>query len=322
MTVDQIFETIEEHQLRLALEDELEGTIDGLWIDPIGGSDREGDLDLTVVVPSYNPGEKLRSTIQGLIGTLSTTGLHYEIIAVSDGSTDGSAASLVDLPSRIVRSVPLQVNQGKGNALRVGLGLGRGRLLAFIDADGDLPPGQMAQAVAMAQAEDPDIVLGSKRHPDSKVHTSRLRRLYSAVWQKLVSASFRLDVGDTQTGLKVMRRDVVLDALPLMVEKGFAFDLELLVIARRLGYDRFMEMPVEIVERTVSTVSMRTALTMLRQAAAIFVRRYLRGSYRGARTARDRFPVEESPTLLTRHLSIASPQFRMAEHEKTTHDAA
>lgn len=279
MSLEETLEPIDA-ELRRALESEIEARVDGLGIDE--SSDREGDLDLTVVVPYFNPGDRLRPTIEGLIESLSKSGLHYEIIAVSDGSTDQSEASLAGLPTRILRSVPLEVNQGKGNALRVGLGLGRGRWLAFIDADGDLPPRQMAAAFRIAQTEGPDILIGSKRHPDSKVHTSPLRRLYSKVWQLLVSAPFRLGVSDTQTGLKVMRRDVVLDALPLMVEEGFSFDLELLVIAKRLGYDRFVEMPVEIIERTVSTVSLGTAVSMLCQAVAIFGRRYVRHAYDAA----------------------------------------
>ncbi len=306
MKLEELTETIDVDELRSVLE--IENQIDGLWADPI--SDREGDLDLTVVVPYFNPGDRLRPTIDGLIESLSKTGLHYEVIAVSDGSTDQSEASLDGLPSHILRSVPLAVNQGKGNALRVGLGLGRGRWLAFIDADGDLPPNQMAEAFTIARAESPDILIGSKRHPDSKVHTSPLRRLYSKVWQMLVSAPFRLHVSDTQTGLKVMRRNVVVDALPLMVEKGFAFDLELLVIAKCLGYDRFVEMPVEIIERTVSTVSLGTAASMMRQAAAIFARRYVRHSYDAAASvADDRSPRHRGQGHPTLHLSGASESF-------------
>jgi glycosyltransferase involved in cell wall biosynthesis len=260
------------------------------------GADRAGDLDLTVVVPYYNPGDTLRRTIDGLIEALSATELQYEIIAVSDGSTDGSELSLLSCPPSLVHNLILEVNQGKGQALRTGLQCGRGRLLAFIDADGDLPPHQITGMVQIAQSENPHVLVGSKRHADSRIHSSWHRRIYSSLWQKVVSTPFRLGVRDTQTGLKVIRRDVVLDALPLTVETGFAFDLELLVVARRLGYKRFLEAPVEIVERSISTVSIRTAVRMLGQAAAIFVRRYVNHSYDPVSAARPvlRLPARAS----------------------------
>ena len=84
-----------------------------------------------------------------------------------------------------------------------------------------------------------------------------VRRLYSWGFQQLVRLMFDLDVRDTQTGIKVLRREVLEAVLPLMVEQRFAFDLELLVVARRLGFDRFAELPVRIERRFGSTISVR-----------------------------------------------------------------
>ncbi|MGH8980796.1 MAG: glycosyltransferase [Acidimicrobiales bacterium] len=232
-------------------------------------------LDLTVVVPYFNPGDRVRDTVDELVRTLSGTRATFEIIAVSDGSTDGSEQALSGLPADVVRSVRLQHNHGKGEALRVGFAMGRGRFLGFIDADGDLPPGQMATMAAIAQDEDgpaPDVVLGSKRHPESEVVYPPLRRVYSWAWQQLVLALFGLHVRDTQTGLKLVRREVLADVLPRMLEKRFAFDLELLVVARKLGYRRFVEMPVRIRRRFGSTVSPRAVVGMLLDLFAIFYR--------------------------------------------------
>lgn len=246
---------------------------------PAGESlwDRRPDLDLTVVVPYFNPGTRVRQTIEELVETLATTGATFEVIAVSDGSTDGSEDSLAGLPPDVVRSVRLEENRGKGEALRTGFVRGRGRFLGFIDADGDLPPDQIAAMAALASgvgdpAGPPDVVLGSKRHPRSEVVYPPLRRLYSWLWQQLVFVLFDLRVRDTQTGLKLARREVLADALPRMVEKRFAFDLELLVVARRLGYRRFVEVPVRIRERFGSTVSVRAAAGMLLDLLAIYYR--------------------------------------------------
>ncbi len=241
-------------------------------------------LDLTVVVPYFNPGDRVRETIDELVRTLSGTGATFEVIAVSDGSTDGSEMALADLPADLVRTVRLQHNHGKGEALRVGFTMGRGRFLGFIDGDGDLPPDQVATLAAIAHEADtpaPDVVLGSKRHPASQVVYPPLRRLYSWSWQQLVLALFGLHVRDTQTGLKLVRREVLADVLPRMLEKRFAFDLELLVVARRLGYHRFVEVPVRIRERFGSTVSPRAVAGMLVDLFAIFYRLRVSRHYDG-----------------------------------------
>jgi glycosyltransferase involved in cell wall biosynthesis len=232
-------------------------------------------LDLTVVVPYFNPGARVRETVDELVRTLSATGATFEVIAVSDGSTDGSEQALAGLPGDLVHTVRLQRNSGKGEALRVGFTMGRGRFLGFIDADGDLPPEQIAGLAAIARdggGPSPDVVLGSKRHPDSEVVYPLLRRVYSWVWQQLVLALFGLHVRDTQTGLKLVRREVLADVLPRMAEKRFAFDLELLVVASRLGYRRFVEVPVRIRQRFGSTVSPRAVVGMLADLIAIFYR--------------------------------------------------
>jgi glycosyltransferase involved in cell wall biosynthesis len=260
-------------------------------------------LDLTFVVPYFNPGGTVRETIDDLVRSLSGTGASFEVIAVSDGSTDGSERALAGLSTELVRTVRLQDNHGKGEALRVGFTMGRGRFLGFIDADGDLPPEQVATLAAIAHDPEgpaPDVVLGSKRHPRSEVRYPPLRRLYSWAWQQFVFALFGLRVRDTQTGLKLVRREVLADVLPRLVEKRFAFDLELLAVADHLGYSRFVEVPVRIRQRFGSTVSPRAVAGMLADLLAIFwrlrvVRSYDRPAPRASRPPSDGSPSPRLP---------------------------
>jgi glycosyltransferase involved in cell wall biosynthesis len=230
------------------------------------------DLDLTVVVPFYNPGGRLHATIEDLLAGLEVTGQSFEVIAVSDGSTDGSARTVDDLRGDRFRVVELDHNYGKGQALRVGMGLGTGAYVGFIDADGDIPPYLMARFAELAAREHPDGILGSKIHPDSAVHLAPLRHMLSLSWRALVRLLFQFPVSDSQAGIKLFRCDVVRDALPRTNLRGFAFDLELLVIARDLGYSRFIEAPIEISERDSSTISLRTACRMLADMGVIFWR--------------------------------------------------
>ena len=245
----------------------------------------DADLDLTIVVPYYNPGAALEANLSRLLLVLRAAPLSFEVIAVCDGSTDGSEATIAHLEGEHLRNVILPANQGKGAALRVGLAAGRGRYLGFIDADGDLDPQLLRSFVALVELYEPDVVVGSKRHPLSEVHYPPLRWLYSIGFQYLVRMLFRLDVRDTQTGIKLLRRDVLSAVLPRLLEKRFAFDLELLAVARRLGYRRMLEAPVRIEQHFTSTVSIRSVFATLLDTAAIFYRMRLLRFY-------DRIPSE------------------------------
>src|SRR5580658_5529068 len=239
-------------------------------------------VDVTIVVPYYNPGARLRTTVEHMVRVLDASEMTFEIIAVSDGSTDGSPFTLEGFPESVVRRLEFDTNVGKGHALRVGLGLGRGRYLGFIDADGDISPEFLAPFVSIMRSQEADIIIGSKRHPDSSVHYPPLRRFYSWGYQHLIAVLFRLHVKDTQVGIKLVDRKVIADVLPLLRESRFALDLELLVLARRLGYTHIVEAPVGIRERFGSTISLKAVWLLLVDTIALFIRYSVRHDYDAA----------------------------------------
>lgn len=242
-----------------------------------------GSPELSIVMPFYNPGPELAGHVAAVVAALEHTGLSFEVMAVSDGSTDGSAEGIASLLGERLRRIDLPSHVGKGEALRVGLAQGRGRYVGFIDADGDIPADQLGHFVDAIRTEAVDIVVGSKRHEDSDVVYPPLRRLYSWGYQQLVRLLFRLNVRDTQTGIKILRRQVLESVLPLMVEKRFAFDLELLVVAQLQGFDRFEELPVQIQRRFGSTISLPAVARIIVDTIAIWWRLKLRRSYHAAR---------------------------------------
>lgn len=231
------------------------------------------ELDLTVVVPFKDVGaDRLEAHVRAICDTLNTAQVTFEVIPVSDGSTDGSESGLARFPSDFVRPIVFAENHGKGEALRIGLVHGRGRYLGFIDGDGDIPAAELSAFVEKVRAEQPDVVVGSKRHRDADVFYPPLRRIYSVGYQLLCELLFGLWVRDTQTGVKLVRREVLAEVLPRMVEKRFAFDLELLAVGHRLGYRQIAELPVTIRQRFPSTISPKTVWRMLQDTLATFWR--------------------------------------------------
>jgi glycosyltransferase involved in cell wall biosynthesis len=231
---------------------------------------------LTVVIPVYNGGDEIVANVE-LIRSRVAAGLPHEeleVIVVSDGSIDGTAERLLESRAeKGIRVIHYDRNLGKGYAVKAGALAARGDWIALVDADLDLDPASIPAYVEAARREDLDFAIGSKRHPDSVVHYPRSRHFASWCYQQLNRVLFRLDVRDTQVGLKVFSKRVADDVLPLLLVKRFAFDLELLAVASSLGYDRIRELPVRLEYRfTGSDVGSLAVLGALWDTAAIFYR--------------------------------------------------
>jgi glycosyltransferase involved in cell wall biosynthesis len=239
---------------------------------PGGDGARSPVVDLSLVVPFFNPGPVVRQTVERAARTLDGCEITFEIISVSDGSTDESVESLRAMALDCLEIVELPTNRGKGHAVRRGLAGSHGRLVGFMDADGDIPPEILSDFVAVAIERSPDIVYGSKRHQDSIVSAPVPRRAASMGYRWLVRALFGLSVPDTQTGIKFFRADVVEAILPHMHEEGFVFDVEMFVLARALGRTNWVDRPVRVENTTSSTVSVRSIRTVLGDTLRLYLR--------------------------------------------------
>jgi len=251
----------------------------------------EPTVDLSIVLPCRDVGEELPGVLAKLLESIDA-GRSYEVVVVSDGSIDQTVDIAERFASRNVRVVPLASRSGKGMALRIGLAQARGRYVAFMDADGDIDPSTIGPFLTLMDVYEPDIILGSKRHPMSEVSYPPLRRLMSFTYHKLARVLFRVRVRDTQTGMKLIRRDVLAAVLPRMLEKRYAFDLELLVVARSLGFSRVFEAPVTIDYRFSSNVGVKSLVQILLDTGAIFYRLYVLGTY--SRPAMERKEIRDA----------------------------
>ena len=236
-------------------------------------------MELSVVVPAYREGARIHDNLVRLLGELEQLGSDYEVVVVSDGNRDATASEAQRVASSRVRVVEYPRNRGKGYALTTGVRQSTGTLVTFIDADMELHPREIREFIRIMQDRQLDIVIGSKRHPRSRVHYPAFRRVQSLAYQFLIRLLFNVGVRDTQTGLKLFRRQVLEDVLPRLAVKQFAFDLELLVVAQHLGYTRIEEAPIDLSYRFSSTINPRAVYRILWDTAAIFYRLHVTRYY-------------------------------------------
>lgn len=242
------------------------------------GSRADGRSAVSVVVPAYQEEASIVAALTRLVGVLDADGREYEVVVVCDGCTDRTAELARAAAGPRVRVIEYQPNQGKGHALQTGFAAGRHPLVAFIDGDMDLDPVVLPGYLRRLEAGEADVVVGSKVHPDSTVSYPLTRRVASRAFRLATRLVLGLDLGDTQTGIKAMRRDAVAGPLAQCSSRGFAFDLELL--ARLVDHDaRVVEAPVVLEYEFTSTMGLGSAVEALRDLVAVARRRHVLGRH-------------------------------------------
>ena len=207
---------------------------------------------VSLVVPSYNEERRLPRLAAALRGRarddLAAAGLDLvEAIVVDDGSLDSSADVLRQEESSTPALAPLireGPNRGKGAAVAAGIRIARGDLVLVSDVDLAAPlteAGKLHEAIAAGA----DIAIGSRAVDPSLVTGIPLRRrAMGRVFNSLVRALSGLPYRDTQCGFKLFRAPVARDLVEDQLAPGFAFDVELLMRARRDGLP-VAEVPIE-----------------------------------------------------------------------------
>jgi dolichyl-phosphate beta-glucosyltransferase len=222
---------------------------------------------LTLVLPCYNEAERLPRTLDTYLGRLPHSPTEVEVLVVDDGSSDGTAtvASTVAAGDARVRVIRSKRRRGKGFAVRTGVLAAGGELVVFTDADGSYRPEDVERIVA-ALADAP-VAIGSR---DLRTQASApTRQLASMLFNQAMRAVLDLPFRDTQCGLKGFRRRAALELFGRARVDGFAFDAEVLYLARQLGL-QVAEVGVRAEERDGSKVRVAVdALAMLGEALAV-----------------------------------------------------
>jgi len=201
---------------------------------------------LSIVVPAYKQEKTIVRDIRNITKTLDELEYRYEIIVVVDGILDHTLDKLAKLRSRKIKVLGYQKNEGKGHATRYGMMHASGDVIGFMDAGMDIHPAGLKMLLNHMEWYNAHAIVGSKLHPVSKVNYPFYRTVLSWGYRLLTRTLFGFKVRDTQVGLKFFKRNVIRDALPRLIVKRYAFDIELLAVVYALGYKRIYEAPVEI----------------------------------------------------------------------------
>jgi dolichyl-phosphate beta-glucosyltransferase len=208
---------------------------------------------LSIVLPTFNTGEGLADVIAQVIEHCRARGFCFEVLVVDDGSGPETRAVLAaarrDHPElRVLRN---RRNRGKGHAIRRAYAECAGTHVVFTDAD--LPYGLDSLDEALARLEEgADLVIGSRVLPASRARMSPqhfpyifLRHLLGRGMLRVVNLIFQLHVSDTQCGFKACHRSVARYLASRLTIDRFAFDVELILAARKAGH-RIVEIPVDL----------------------------------------------------------------------------
>ena len=203
---------------------------------------------LDVVIPVLNEARALADSVNALAAFLSNNLNDYEwaVVVADNGSTDATPSicqSLSEQDSR-VRHVRLE-QRGRGRALKRAWAESNADIVAYMDVDLSTDLSALPQTIAAVDGEGYDIAIGSRLKPGAQViGRSFKRELISRSYSLIFRAMFLAGFQDAQCGFKAVSRRAADDVAPLVVDNGWFFDTEMLLIAEKNGY-RIKEIPVK-----------------------------------------------------------------------------
>ena len=238
---------------------------------------------LSIVMPAYNEEALIYHSIMTTLEVVSDFAENIEIVAVNDGSRDNTRKEIerACMKDSRVKLVSSDKNHGKGAAIITGVTMADGDYIAFLDADLELPPGQLKGFLKKMEQSKADVVIGCKFHKDSHIVYPLKRRIMSRCYYIMLLLLFHLKVQDTQTGIKLFKREAIKSVAHLVRTSGFAYDIELLVALNRRGYI-IDEMPVELKfvrDKEARRIGAKDVWKVFKDTFSIFNRVYIKKYY-------------------------------------------
>ncbi|HMO01529.1 MAG TPA: glycosyltransferase family 2 protein [Oligoflexia bacterium] len=220
----------------------------------------EKAIEISVIVPAYNEETRLKPTILEIDQYLSSKQVNYEIIIVDDGSTDGTAVLIKELAKNNpnIKPISSQKNYGKGHAVRSGMLAAAGEYVIFADADGATPFAEIERLLA-AMRRGVALAIGSRALPsrETKVKTYFYRKLMGRVFNAVANLILIPGIADTQCGFKMFTRNAAQEIFSRATINRYAFDLEILFLARKLNFP-IAEVPINWINKPGSKINLLT----------------------------------------------------------------
>jgi glycosyltransferase involved in cell wall biosynthesis len=237
---------------------------------------------ISIVIPAYNEEKVIFSTIQEIVQFLTTQakslGSDFEIIVVDDGSQDTTAKKIdeASLLHPMVKKISLDKNGGKGNAVRIGMLESLGDCCLFMDADHSVSIENLERFYKSAESDD--VTVGTIYHNDARYSVTdsneRLRKFFRKIYRYIPRYLFGFPVSDTQRGFKLFSRKAINAIFPYIQEKGYVFDIEILVLAQKNNL-RVTELPVAWNNPYNPKINLRQYVKMAFGITRIYTRHYI-----------------------------------------------
>lgn len=196
-------------------------------------------LAISVVIPAYNEEARIEPTLRATAALLAAHPLSWELVVVDDGSTDGTVALCERLAAELpgLRVLATNPNRGKGHAVRVGMLAARGAVRVMCDADGSMPATELPRLLAPIASGACAIAIGSRYAGGvAAVRQPAWRRAWSRLCNLVIQKTLVPGVRDTQCGFKAFTAEAATALFGRATIDGWAFDLEILALASRLGF--------------------------------------------------------------------------------------
>ncbi len=191
---------------------------------------------ISIIIPAYNEEKRLPATLAAVRAYLAETRWEFaEIVVVDDGSTDATAQVARRSGIRVIQNPG---NRGKGYTVRNGMLAAQGDWALFTDADLSAPIAELERLWSAAERSGVQVAIGSRAVDRSLVgvHQPWLREAMGRIFNLWVRLITSLPFRDTQCGFKLFESAAAREIFRRQRLEGFGFDVEVLVIARRLGY--------------------------------------------------------------------------------------
>lgn len=199
-------------------------------------------MELTIVIPAYNEEKRIKKTLENVLFYLKKKKYEYEIIVVNDGSTDKTKEVVLEFKNKHIKILDNAENKGKGFSVKQGFLTATKEWILFTDADLSTP---IEELDTFFRYNDYDVIIGSRNMADSLIVVKQpfIRSTLGKIFPFFVRLLVLPSIYDTQCGFKLFKKETAKKIAALQTIDGFCFDVEQLVIAKKLGFS-VKEVPI------------------------------------------------------------------------------